>query len=81
MPNLSPLSSSRLARAIETRRRDLVFFWHTHEKGGYIVVAVLGTVLLAFGLFVHFSIAGHEYSQDAHERNRPRGPDDHTICL
>ena len=70
MPNLSPLSSSRLARAIETRRRDLVFFWHTHEKGGYIVVSALGMVLLAFGLFVHFSIAGHEYSQDAHERNR-----------
>ena len=70
MLHLSPLSSSRLVRVIETRRRNLVYFWHTHEKGGYIVISVLGAVLSAFGLFVHFSIAGNDYSQDVRERTQ-----------
>lgn len=70
MPHFPPLSSSRFARVFETQRRNLVYFWHTHEKGGYVVVSVLAIVLLAFGLFVNFSIAGHDYSKDVHERNQ-----------
>jgi hypothetical protein len=70
MPHFSPLSSSRFARGFETRRRNFVYFWHTHEKGGYIVISVLATILLAFGLIVHFSIAGHDYSRDVHERTQ-----------
>lgn len=70
MPHFSPLSSSRFARVFETRRRNFVYFWHTHERGGYIVISVLATILLTFGFFVHFSIAGHDHSRDAHQRTQ-----------
>lgn len=70
MSYLSSLSHSRFARAIETRRRNLVFFWHTHEKGAYVVISVLSVILFAFGIFIHFSIAGHDHSRNVHARNQ-----------
>lgn len=65
-----PHLSSRVSRAITTQRRNLVYFWHTHEKGGYVVIAVLGVILLTFGLFIRFSITGHHQTRNAHERNQ-----------
>lgn len=70
MPHLPIFSSTRLAHAIDSGRRSLVYFWHTHEKGGYVVLSVLGLILAVFALFVQFSIAGHDRSQDMHLRNQ-----------
>ena len=66
----SSIASTRFARALGGVWRDLVFFWHTHEKGGYIVVSVLALVLTAFGIFVHVSIVGHDRSQDVRTRTQ-----------
>ena len=66
----SSITSTRFARALGALWRDLVFFWHTHEKGGYIVVSVLALVLTAFAIFVHVSIIGHDRSQDVRTRTQ-----------
>ena len=50
--------------------RDLVFFWHTHEKGGYVILCVLALIILAFGVFIHVSIIGHDRSQDVRTRTQ-----------
>ena len=50
--------------------RDLVFFWHTHEKGGYVILCVLAAIIVAFGVFIHVSILGHDRSQDVRTRTQ-----------
>ena len=66
----SSFASTRFARVLGAVWRDLVFFWHTHEKGGYVVVSVLALVLTAFAIFVHVSIIGHDRSQDVRTRTQ-----------
>ena len=70
MFHLSSIASTGFARAIAGLWRNLVFFWHTHEKGGYVVVSVLALVLAAFAIFVHVSIIGHDRSQDIRTRTQ-----------
>ncbi len=70
MSHFSSISSSRFARAIATAWHSFAFFWHTHEKGGYVVFSVVALVVVAFGVFVNFSIAGHDRSQDIRARTR-----------
>lgn len=70
MFHLPPFSSSRPARAVAAAWRNLVFFWHTHEKGGYAVLSVLVLIVAAFGIFIHVSIAGHDRSQDVRTRTQ-----------
>lgn len=70
MFHFSPGSSSRLARVFNAARRDAIYFWHTHEKGGYVVASVLVLIVLTFGLFVSFSITGHDRSLDLQLRNQ-----------
>ncbi len=65
-----PISLSRFARAIATTWRNLVFFWHTHEKGGYVVLSVVALVLVVFGVLVYFSIVGHDRSQNIRTRTK-----------
>jgi len=67
---LSSIESSRFARAIATAWRNLVFLWHTHEKGGYVVLSVVALVVVTFGFLVHFSIVGHDRSQDVRARTQ-----------
>ncbi len=67
---LSSTSSSRFARAIATAWGNLVFFWHTHEKGGYVVLSVVALMVVAFGALVHFSIVGHDRSQNVRIRTQ-----------
>lgn len=64
------ISSSRFARTIATAWRNLLFFWHTHEKGGYAVLSVVALVVIALGVFIHFSIVGHDRSQDVRTRTQ-----------
>ncbi len=70
MFTLSPISSSRFARAIAAAWHSLVFFWHSHEKGGYVVLSVVALVVMAFGVLVYVSIAGHDRSQNVRARTR-----------
>ncbi len=70
MPRFLPGQSSRLTRALNSARREAVYFWHTHEKGGYVVMGVLAIIVLTFGLFVHFSITGHDRTLDLQLRNQ-----------
>ena len=70
MPQLLSTSTSRLASAIAMLWRDLVFFWHTHEKGGYVILCVLAAIIVAFGVFIHVSILGHDRSQDVRTRTQ-----------
>jgi hypothetical protein len=70
MPHLFSTSSSRLANATAMAWRDLVFFWHTHEKGGYVTLCVLALIIVAFGVFIHVSIIGHDRSQDVRTRTQ-----------
>ena len=64
------ISLSRFARAIATTWRNLVFFWHTHEKGGYVVLSVVALVVVVFGVLVYFSIVGHDRSQNIRTRTK-----------
>lgn len=66
----SAITATRISRALSGAWRDLVFFWHTHEKGGYAVVSVLALVLVAFAFFVHVSIIGHDRRQDVRTRTQ-----------
>lgn len=70
MFHFSQISSSRPARALATAWRSFVFFWHTHEKGGYVVLSVVALVVTAFGIFIHISIVGHDRSQDVRTRTQ-----------
>jgi len=70
MSHLSSVSSSRFARAIATAWRNLVFYWHTHEMGGFIVISVIALVVMTFAGLVYFSIAGHDRSQEFHARTQ-----------
>jgi len=64
------ISSSRLSRLLAAAWRDLTFYWHTHEKSGYVVLCVLALIITAFGVFVHVSIVGHDHSQDVRTRTQ-----------
>ena len=64
------LKTSQIARAIATGRRNLAFYWHTHEMGGLVVLSVVALVVMTFGVLVYFSIVGHERSRDIHARNQ-----------
>lgn len=70
MSGFSSISSSRFARLFAAAWRNLVFYWHTHEKGGYVVLSVVALVIVAFGIFTHFSIVGHDHSQDVRTRTQ-----------
>jgi spore germination cell wall hydrolase CwlJ-like protein len=65
---LSSIMSSRPVRALAAARKHLVFFWHTHEMGGIVVLSVMALVLVTFGVLVHFSIVGHDRSRDIRAR-------------
>jgi hypothetical protein len=62
--------SSRFARALVTAWRNVVFFWHTHEKGGYVALSVIALIVTAFAIFVHVSILGHDVSRDVRTRTQ-----------
>ena len=66
----SPISMSRFARPMATAWRNLVFYWHTHEKGGYVVLSVVALVIVTFAALIHFSIVGHDRSQDLRVRTQ-----------
>jgi N-acetylmuramoyl-L-alanine amidase len=68
MPLFPSISWSRFLRPLAAAWRSFVFFWHTHEKGGYVVLCVLALVIVTFGIFVHVSIIGHDRSQDVRTR-------------
>ena len=70
MIHFSPLSTSRFSRTVATAWRNLVFYWHTHEKGGYVVLSVLALVIVTFTMLVYFSIEGHDRSQDVRARTQ-----------
>jgi spore germination cell wall hydrolase CwlJ-like protein len=70
MFHLSSNPSLRFTRAIATAWHNLVFYWHTHEKGGYVVLSAVALVVMAFGIFVYFSIAGHDRSQNVRARTQ-----------
>ncbi len=70
MSRLPSISSSGFARATATGWRNFVFFWHTHEKGGFVLFSVVALFIMAFGVLVHFSIVGQERSQDVRARTR-----------
>jgi hypothetical protein len=62
--------SSRFARVFATAWRNLVFYRHTHEMGGFIVVSVVVLVVLTFAGVVYISITGHDRSQEFHARTQ-----------
>ena len=70
MFTLSAISSSRFARAIAAAWRNLVFFWHSHEKGGFVVLSVVALMVVAIGVLVNFSIVGHDREQNVRARTR-----------
>lgn len=70
MIHLSPLSTSRIQRTVATAWRNVVFYWHTHEKGGYVVLSVVASVIVTFAMLVYFSIEGHDRSQDVRTRTQ-----------
>jgi N-acetylmuramoyl-L-alanine amidase len=70
MFRLSPIATSRISRTMATAWRNLVFYWHTHEKGGYVVLIVVALVIVTFAAGIHFSIVGHDRNQDVRARVR-----------
>ena len=70
MFSLSSIMSSRFVQAIATARRNAVFFWHTHEMGGVVVLSVLALTVVMFGVLVHFSIIGHDRTRDIRARTQ-----------
>jgi N-acetylmuramoyl-L-alanine amidase len=70
MTHFSRLSTSRFARIPATTWRNLVFYWHTHEKGGYVVLSAVALFIVTFAVLVHFSIVGHDRSQDVRTRTQ-----------
>ena len=70
MSHFSPISTSRLAGTLVTSWRNLVFHWHTHEKGGYVVLSVVALVIVTFTVLVHVSMAGHDFSREMRVRTQ-----------
>lgn len=70
MIHLSPLSTSRIQRTVATAWRNVVFYWHTHEKGGYVILSVVALIIVSFAMLIHFSIEGHDRSQDIRARTQ-----------
>jgi len=70
MAHFPSLSMSKFARAWATARRDLMFYWHTHEKGGYVVLSVVAMVIVTFTMLIYFSISAHDRSQDVRTRTQ-----------
>lgn len=64
------LMSSRPARALATARQNVVFFWHTREMSGFIVLSVMVLVVAMFGVLIHFAIAGHDRTRDVRTRTQ-----------
>ena len=82
MLHSSPISTSRFARTKATIWRNVVFYWHTHEKGGYVVLSVIALVIVTFALLIHVSIAGHDTSQEMRVRTQEIHARTHTLnCL
>jgi len=50
--------------------RNLVFYWHTHEMGGLVVLSVVALVVMTFGVIVYFSILGQDRSQEIRTRTQ-----------
>jgi spore germination cell wall hydrolase CwlJ-like protein len=67
---LSSIMSSGPVRALAAARQNLVFYWHTREMGGFVVLSVIALVLVMFGVLVHFSIVGHDRSRDIRTRTQ-----------
>lgn len=65
---VSTITSSRPVRALAAARKSLVFFWHTHEWGGIVVLSVMALTVVILGVLVHFSILGHDRTQDVRAR-------------
>jgi spore germination cell wall hydrolase CwlJ-like protein len=63
-----PTSTSRFPRTAATIWRNAVFYWHTHEKGAYVVLSVIALLIVAFALLIHVSIAGHDITQELRVR-------------
>lgn len=70
MLSLLFIAPSRFLQRLATLRRSIVFYWHTHERGGILVLSVLVLVVVIMGAFVHFSIAGHDRSRDIRTRTQ-----------
>ncbi len=70
MIHFSPLSTSRFRRTVATAWRNVVFYWHTHEKGGYVVLSVVALVVVTFAMLISFSIEGHDRSQVVRARTQ-----------
>lgn len=66
----STAGTTRIARALSAGWRNLVFYRHTHEMGGMVILGVVVFIVIALGVFVHFSIAGHDRSRDIHSRKQ-----------
>ncbi|NIM71715.1 MAG: hypothetical protein GTO67_03590 [Gammaproteobacteria bacterium] len=62
------IGSSGPLRALATAWRNVVFYWHTHEKGGLVVLSVMALIVLMLGALVHFAIAGHDRTRDVRTR-------------
>lgn len=67
---LSSIFSSRPVQGFDSIRRNVVFYWHTHERGGLVVLSVLVLIVVILGAFVHFAIAGHDRSRDIRTRTQ-----------
>jgi hypothetical protein len=70
MAHFPSLSMSKFARPWATAWRNLVFYWHTHDKGGYVVLSVVAMVVVTFAMFIYFSISAHDRSQDVRTRTQ-----------
>jgi spore germination cell wall hydrolase CwlJ-like protein len=68
LPSL--LVSSRFARALATAHQNVVFFWHTHDMGGFVVLSAMALVVVMLGVLVHFAIAGHDRTRDVRARTQ-----------
>lgn len=70
MPFLYSIMSSRPARALSAARQNVVYFWHTHEMGGFVVFSVMALVVVMFGVLIHFAILGHDRTRDVRTRTQ-----------
>lgn len=64
------ITSSRPARALSSVWQNVVYFWHTHEMGGFIVLSVMALVVVMFGVLIHFAIVGHDRTRDIRTRTQ-----------
>jgi spore germination cell wall hydrolase CwlJ-like protein len=67
---LPSIMSSRIVRSLAAARQNLVFYWHTHEMGGVVVLSAMALVVVMFAVLVHFSIIGHDRTRDIRTRTQ-----------